>query len=223
MVAVVVAVIAVVTFPWSGPVTLKAILGLVSSLSSAASSVLDVAGLKTASKVFGFIAIASGIAALGIEVKDAWKKLKELRSKAFSFFDDPFIGEFFVEVKITFWERVYEKVNNFLGGFADGLLFGLPSYIDQKRGIDRGTDYNSSEYNAGWWTGTAGSFVVPGGVAVKTAPKVGAKLFARGSGILNSNRYLRVGWNQFRGKKVFRIVIGNKQSRTHKHWDLWKK
>src|SRR5690606_22402940 len=112
-VAVALAVVAVIAFPWSAPVTLKAIFGLVSALASAASSVFDLAGLRTLSKVFGIIAMAAGMGALGFEVKSAWQKLKELRPTIFSFVDDPpFIGTFYVEVPITLWHKVANVVGS---------------------------------------------------------------------------------------------------------------
>ncbi len=112
VITVVVAVITAVAFPWSGPATFKAILGLVASLSSAASSVFDLAGLKTLSKVFGIIAMAAGIAALGFEVKNAWQKLKKLREKIFNFADDPPTIFAEVTVKARIWEEIVGAVSS---------------------------------------------------------------------------------------------------------------
>lgn len=60
-----------------------------------------------------------------------------------------------VTVKISWWERV----NNWLCGFPDGLLGGIPSYIDRWRGIDRGTDFDSLAYKIGWGFGTMSSLL----------------------------------------------------------------
>ena len=113
-VAVIVAIVVTVAFPWAGPVTMKAILGLVGALASAASSVFDLAGMRTLSKIFGFVALAAGIAAIGLEIKTAWQRLKELRAKSLisNFADDlPSIGEFFVEVR-TSWDKFVSAVGS---------------------------------------------------------------------------------------------------------------
>ncbi|MDM7995880.1 MAG: RHS repeat-associated core domain-containing protein [Acidobacteriota bacterium] len=116
-IAIVVAVVTVIAFPWSGPVTIKAILGLVAALASAASSVFDLAGLKTLSKIFGIVAMVAGVAALGFEVKDAWQKLKKLGTKVFSFADDPPV--------------IYETVTVNIGGFWDALTTTISAYSNQ--------------------------------------------------------------------------------------------
>ncbi len=72
--------------------------------------------------------------------------------------------------------------------------------------------------------GTAGAFAA-GEIATTSA---GDYLFARGTGLLNSNDFLRVGWGWYGGNlidylpvgaEVFRIVVGNPNSPIH--WHLW--
>ncbi|ABQ70784.1 hypothetical protein Swit_4446 [Rhizorhabdus wittichii RW1] len=50
------------------------------------------------------------------------------------------------------------------------------------------------------------------GMAGALAPEAGTALFARRTGLLNANDYLRLGmgWKQKAGKEVFRMSVGNK-------------
>jgi RHS repeat-associated protein len=81
---------------------------------------------------------------------------------------------------------------------------------------------------------TAGAIYTGAGiVTVVAAPVVvesaaGDFLFSRGTGLLNSNNYVRIGWGWYGGNiidyvpvgaEVFRIVVGNPNSPIH--WHLW--
>lgn len=78
------------------------------------------------------------------------------------------------------------RVNSGAEGFGNGLLFGIPRLIDRWRGIDRGADEDSPEYQIGWWTGTASSVVV-GGAAGNAAK---GALAARGGVRLGMSEYV---------------------------------
>lgn len=180
VVAVIVAIAALVAFPWSGPLTFKAVLGLVSSLAAAASSLLDLAGLSTLSRIFGFIALATGIATLGFEVKNAWQRLKEALSKVRGFADDvPFIGNFYVEVR---WSERFIRAINSVGPQVSSLV-GLSNSVgsvstDGSRGKSRNRNTSQLEcIGRAWWNSInvakttegvvsvqAGWFLVAGGV-----------------------------------------------------------
>jgi RHS repeat-associated protein len=79
-----------------------------------------------------------------------------------------------------------------------------------------------------WWL-AAGQGTKMAGIKIceKAAPFIArnSPLFARGSGLLNSNDYLRIGWNwegpAIGGQNVFRIAIGSKRGWLHWHWTLW--
>ncbi len=55
-----------------------------------------------------------------------------------------------------------------------------------------------------------------------TSTTLGQKLFARGTGILNSNDYVRIGmgWkgSAKAGQEVFRLAIGNERAWIHWHF-----
>ncbi len=245
-VAVALAVVAVVLFPWSAPVTLKAVLGLVAALASAASSVFGATGHKTLSTIFAFIAFAAAIGSLGIQVKESWDKVKA--RAVWKFGDDIYASTIHevVTVKVSFFEKVVRtlvQANSLytdwnLGGY-DAVTFG---YTSKLFGI---TPSNQTVYNAGYYTAEVASCIIPGGAAVKGL-KLGnivvksgrfgkaSKLFGRGGNgksLLNGNNYFRVGWSWLgsanNGKDVFRVGIGNKNlkifgRKVHRHINILK-
>lgn len=238
-VAVVVAVIAVITFPWSAPITIKAMLGLVASLASAASSILDLAGVKTLSKVLGIIAMAAGLATLGFEVKDAWQKLKELRSRALTFTDVVVDGGNLatVTVKISIWEKVVSYAKGFGTAFVslnigawDGISFGYTSQSINNV-FPGAIDTNSPAYTVGDYCGSAASLAIPVG-ALFGGVKVGSwavKLsrYKHGGGGINLTkdgvRKVAVDFHSFKSKRTGQMVTkihrhsGKTKSQIRKH------
>lgn len=191
VVAVVLAVVALATFPWAAPFAWKAVLGLVSSLASAVSSVADLAGLKTLSKVFGFIALAAGIAALGIEIKSQWNKHFGKSSKidfenliASTNPEDIIInGGHLADVttKISFWDQAVgflRKVGNITialdRGILDALTFGNTGDLLARN--YPGSEAYPEVYTGGYACATAASLAVPGAGALRGA-KIGAQVY----------------------------------------------
>jgi len=60
----------------------------------------------------------------------------------------------------------------------------------------------------------------------QVAGQTGQKLFSRGTGLLNTNDYLRIGYgwegSARTGANVFRIAIGSKRLPFHWHFTLWR-
>ena len=113
-------------------------------------------------------------------------------------------------------------------GGGDAALQGALDFQKGLLGVGPG-DANSVSGQLGRGTGYA-TLVVPAveaynAAAPKAAPllgKAGDALFGRGTGLLNSNDYIRIGWgwkgSATTGQEVFRIAIGNKDSFIHWHF-----
>ena len=206
-VAVALAVVAVVMLPAFGPYTIKTILGLVSSLAGAASSVFDAAGLQTLGKIFGYIALAAGIAALGIEIKSAWDKLKT-RPKTFGFGEDIFYPTTIheqVTVRISFLDRVIRAGKNFGDALVDGYTFGLFGWIKNRiadvTGLeDLRPDYNSRAYNAGAITYGVVTIFVPVGGAIKGLKL--AQIASRSGRTFGNSRILALSLKYYKGSHL---------------------
>jgi RHS repeat-associated protein len=103
-------------------------------------------------------------------------------------------------------------------GFNNSLTGGLSGTA--------GVDPNDPAFRTGQTAGSAtnGALLAAGATAglAKAGPAIGDALFARGTGLLNSNNYIRIGWgwkgSATTGSEVFRIAIGNKNSWIHWHF-----
>ncbi len=119
------------------------------------------------------------------------------------------------------WWDLFEQ---FVYGAEEGAYASIDSAIPFADPFSSRYDRNHS--------GVEFSYQV-GGPALQTVLTAGAAraagyvdLFGRGgTGLLNSNNYLRIGygWNAKKGQEVFRIAVGNKKAPIHWHRDLWEK
>jgi RHS repeat-associated protein len=106
----------------------------------------------------------------------------------------------------------YDDVGDASAGFGDAVSFGLTKnvrgvlsdYLDMKDSVDPCSGY----YTAGKWTGYAW-WVAFGSISA--------------GGVINNNRYLRIGPGRKGGEKVFRIGGKWLKEVTGKpHLDLWR-
>lgn len=103
-------------------------------------------------------------------------------------------------------------------GFTNSLTGGLSG--------TSGLNPQDSAYATGQTVGLAtnGAMILTGVAAglTRATPVINNTLFARGTGLLNSNDYIRIGWgwkgSATSGSEVFRIAIGNKKSWIHLHF-----
>jgi RHS repeat-associated protein len=132
------------------------------------------------------------------------------------------------------YRDVLQRAGDFAAGFGDMLSLSLTRLGREYQGyafapgvgvVDLGcqycVDYSSTAYAAGQLATlplAAADFATGAVYALR-----GTALFTRGTGLLNSNRYLRLGWgwNQNRQIEVMRLAIGNRRAPIHGHLDLW--
>ena len=132
------------------------------------------------------------------------------------------------------YRDAWQRAGDFAAGFGDmlslsltrlGREYGGHAYAPGVGAVDFGcqycVDYGSVAYKAGQLATlpiAAADFVTEVAYALR-----GTALFTRGTGLLNSNRYLTLGWgwNQNRQMEVMRLAIGNRRAPIHGHLDLW--
>ncbi len=129
----------------------------------------------------------------------------------------------------TWWNPITWSMNDWVdasyaaqagvSGYVNRLTFGLS-------GTDGWDTIDPDSYRTGQFIGdrTNETLAVANatvGIA-ESAPAIGNALFARGTGLLNSNDFIRIGWNwkgsATAGSEVFRLAIGNKRSWIHWHY-----
>ncbi len=94
--------------------------------------------------------------------------------------------------------------SNFSAGFGDFVTFSGTYYLRDLMGGNASVDIFSGAYSAGSKSAIAAELALGAGVS-KSLGKSGGSLFGKG-GLLNSNRYLRVGFSRDGGTRVFRIA-----------------
>ena len=104
---------------------------------------------------------------------------------------------------------------NFSAGAGSALTLGLTDLVNHFTGAGQVINRKSGAYWAGFGTGAAIQTVL---VPYFAGPK---SFLARS--VLNHNRYIRLGWNYFRGAPTYRLVIGSAAAGLHAHLDLYPK
>ena len=105
---------------------------------------------------------------------------------------------------------------DFFAGIGDAALFGFGSDLRDALGGDGVIDECSGAYTGGVVTGTVIQLL-------NGNPRLPGWLFGKGKGLLNNNRFLRIGWGwkgkQDSGNFVFRAAAS--RGKGHPHLDLF--
>ena len=101
--------------------------------------------------------------------------------------------------------------SNFSAGAGSALTVGLTDLVNHFTGPGQIVDRKSKAYWTGATTGTA--------VGVVVVPYLAGPRSFLARSILNNSRYVRLGWNYYRGSPTYRLVIGSAAGGIHAHLD----